>query len=73
MKKDDTSDDKMKKEYDFTGGIRGKYADSYAKGTNIVVIDPDLQDVFPDSESVNSALRPLAELIRSRARAAAQE
>ena len=73
MNKDDANDDEGKEEYDFTGGVRGKYAEEYAKGTNIVIIDPDLQDVFPDSESVNNALRPLAELIRSRARAAAKE
>ena len=39
------------------GGVRGKYAERYKKGTNIVLIDPDLHELFPDSESVNRALR----------------
>ena len=38
-------------------GIRGKYTKSYREGTNIVLIDPDLQKIFPDSEAVNRALR----------------
>ena len=42
-------------------GLRGKYATRYKQGTNVVVIDPDLQKIFPDSESVNRALRQYAE------------
>ena len=38
-------------------GVRGKYAKSYREGTNIVLIDPDLHKLFPDSEAVNRALR----------------
>ena len=38
-------------------GVRGKYAKAYRKGTNIVLIDPDLHKLFPDSEAVNRALR----------------
>ena len=38
-------------------GIRGKYARRYKEGSNIVVIDPDLSDAFPNSEAVNEALR----------------
>ena len=38
-------------------GIRGKYAKSYREGTNIALIDPDLQKIFPDSDAVNRALR----------------
>ena len=38
-------------------GVRGKYAKSYREGTNVVLIDPDLQKIFPDSEAVNRALR----------------
>ena len=38
-------------------GVRGKYTKSYREGTNVVLIDPDLQKVFPDSEAVNRALR----------------
>ncbi len=38
-------------------GARGKYAERYRDGTNVVLIDPDLQKLFPDSEAVNRALR----------------
>jgi hypothetical protein len=51
-------------EYDFRGGVRGKYAARYAEGSNVVVLDPDVAKVFPDAESVNQALRALAEIIR---------
>ena len=50
-------DPDMLEEYDFTDGERGKYAERYANGTNVVVIDPDLAQFFPDNESVNEALR----------------
>jgi len=42
-------------------GVRGKYAVRYREGTNIVLVDPDLHKLFPDSESVNRALRKFAE------------
>ena len=51
-------------EYDFSGGIRGKYAKRYAEGTNVVVIDPDVAKYFPDHDSVNEALRSLAGIIK---------
>lgn len=38
-------------------GERGKYAKRYREGTNVVLIDPDLQKIFPDSDAVNRALR----------------
>ena len=38
-------------------GVRGKYAKSYREGTNVVLIDPDLHELFPSSEAVNRALR----------------
>jgi len=38
-------------------GVRGKYVSRYREGTNVVLIDPDLQELFPDSEAVNRALR----------------
>ena len=41
-------------------GVRGKYANSYREGTNLVLIDPDLHKLFPDSEAVNRALREYA-------------
>jgi hypothetical protein len=49
----------MRREYDFTQGVRGKYARRYAQGTNIVLLDPDIARAFPDSRSVNTALRRL--------------
>lgn len=55
-----SEEDKLRAEYPaelIRSGVRGKYAQRYRKGTNIVVIDPDLHKVFPDSESVNRALR----------------
>ena len=58
----------MRAEYDFSGGVRGKYARKYAEGTNIVVLDPEVQDVFPDAKSANRALRELARLVRSHAK-----
>jgi hypothetical protein len=53
----------MRPEYDFSRGVRGKYAKRYAEGTNVVVLDPDVSEVFSDSASVNRALRALAEVI----------
>lgn len=47
----------MRDQYDFSKGIRGKYAKRYAEGTNLVLLDPDVAKKFPDSESVNKALR----------------
>jgi hypothetical protein len=54
----------MRDEYDFTNGIRGKYANRYAAGTNVVALDPDVLAFFPDSESVNEALRALVKIAR---------
>ncbi len=54
----------MRAEYDFSRGIRGKYARRYAQGANLVVLAPDVAKVFPDSESVNTSLRALAGIIR---------
>jgi len=49
-------------EYDFTDGVRGKYAKKYRTGNNVVLIEPELSELFPTSESVNKALRLLLEL-----------
>ncbi len=56
----------MREEYSFSRAEVGKYADRFKEGTNIVVIEPGLTDVFPDSRSVNEALRAIADIIRSR-------
>lgn len=49
----------MRREYDFTGGVQGKYVEQYGRGTNVVLLDPELAEAFPDSKSVNDALRGL--------------
>ena len=61
----------MLDEYDFSKGVRGKYAKRYAEGTNIVVLAPDVAEFFPDSESVNAALRALVGVARKNVRTAA--
>ena len=58
------SDPEMLAEYDFQGGRRGVYAARYAEGTNLVALSPDIAAVFPDSESVNEALRTLVRAAR---------
>lgn len=59
-------DPDMLEEYDFSKGIRGKYAKRYAAGTNVIVIEPDVAKYFPDHDSVNQALRSLSEIIKKR-------
>jgi hypothetical protein len=54
----------MLEEYDFSKGARGKYTKRYAEGTNVIVVDPDVAQVFPDHDSVNDALRHLAAVIK---------
>jgi hypothetical protein len=56
--------DTMRKEYDFSRAVRGVTAARYAEGANVVVVDPEVLDVFPDSTAVNDALRALAPMIR---------
>jgi hypothetical protein len=51
------SEPEMREEYDFSSGVRGKYAKRFAEGTNLVVLEPDVAKSFPDSTSVNEALR----------------
>jgi len=49
----------MRPEYDFSGGVRGKYAQRFREGTNVIVLDPDVAAAFKDSAAVNDALRKL--------------
>jgi len=65
----DVDRDTMRPEYDFSKGVRGVTAARYREGTNIVVLDPSVMDVFPDSETVNETLRALAPVLRRRKRA----
>ena len=58
--------DTMRPEYDFSKAVRGVTAARYAKGTNVVVVDPEVLDVFPNSGAVNEALRALAPVLRRR-------
>jgi hypothetical protein len=51
------SGDDLRPEYDFRGGVRGKYAKRYHEGSNVVVLDPDVAAKFKDSREVNQALR----------------
>ncbi|HEU0301331.1 MAG TPA: hypothetical protein VFR37_17835 [Longimicrobium sp.] len=61
----------MREEYDFSPeelrkGIRGQFAARFQDGVNLVPIDPDLAEIFPDAEAVNQALRAMASVIRAR-------
>ena len=64
-------DDEILPEYSLAGGERGRYAERYAGGTNLILLDPDVAEVFPDAVSVNRALRALAEIIKEQARRSA--
>jgi hypothetical protein len=61
MSEEKNNEIEMLDEYDFSQGVIGKYAKQYAEGTNIVVLDPDVAKVFPDSAAVNQALREIIE------------
>lgn len=62
---DDTQlDDELREEYDekaLKGGVRGKYAQRLAQGSNVVRLAPDVAAAFPTEEAVNEALRLLLE------------
>jgi len=73
MKKDNKKgNDELRKEYkrsDFSGPlVRGKYAGKLNESSNIVVLKPEVAEVFPNEEAVNSALLSLIELARSSTR-----
>ena len=57
--------EEMLPEYDFSKGVRGKYAARFAEGTNLVLLAPDVAKVFSNSDAVNRALRAV---IKSRAK-----
>jgi hypothetical protein len=60
-------EDEMRPEYDFSrlkGRERGKYVERYRAGTNVVLLDPDVAEAFPDAKAVNDALRMLIEVAR---------
>lgn len=64
MKQSD-EEDTLRPEYDFSTGVRGKHHEAYRSGTNVVLLDPDVAEVFKDSASVNAALRTLTEVARA--------
>ena len=61
-----TPDDDVLPEYDFSGAVRGKYHARYIASSNVVVLDPDVSEAFPNAETVNDALRVLAKVAKSR-------
>ena len=62
---EETVNDEMKPEYDFSGGVRGKYYEAYTQSSNVVILDPDVAEIFRDSVSVNEALRLFAKIAKS--------
>ena len=64
--------DEMRPEYDIRGGVRGKYYERYRAGTNVVLLEQDIATVFPDSKSVNRALRLLLDLAQASAPASVE-
>ena len=57
----------MLPEYDFSDAVRGKYYDQYRQGTNVVLLDPDVAEVFPNAIAVNDALRLLVTVADAKA------
>ena len=64
-KRKDTDELEMRAEYDFSNGVRGKYAKRFATGSNVVVLAPDVAERFKTSASVNKALRKVASKARN--------
>jgi hypothetical protein len=61
-KTDKVGEDDLREEYDASlirSGVRGKYANQYREGTNLVLLAPDVASAFPDAKAVNDALRLL--------------
>ncbi|MFE4107352.1 hypothetical protein [Almyronema epifaneia] len=58
-------EDELRSEYDFSqmqGAVRGKYVERYRAGTNLVLLDPDVAQAFPNDAAVNEALRLLIQV-----------
>jgi hypothetical protein len=65
--------DEMRREYDLSklkGGVRGKYYRRFTEGTNLVLLDPDVAEAFPNAKAVNEALRVLVNVASRRVRPA---
>ena len=64
MKKTPKQEADLRPEDDFSCGVRGKYARRAARGSNVVLLEPDVARAFPDAKAVNIALRALAGIAR---------
>ncbi|MDT4896736.1 MAG: hypothetical protein QOH25_1813 [Acidobacteriota bacterium] len=65
-----TVEDELRPEYDLSrlkGRVRGKYAERYRAGTNLILLEPDVAAAFPDAKSVNEALRLLIKVSQEQA------
>ncbi len=60
------AEDDIRSEYDFSTGVRGRHFRAYRQGTNLVPLDPDVAEMFPDAVAVNEALRLLVKLAKQR-------
>lgn len=67
MSKKKDSETEMRDHYDFSGGVRGKYVERLKKSGQIILLEPDVAEVFTNSESVNETLRGLLPIIRTQA------
>jgi hypothetical protein len=65
--------DKMRPEYDFSKGVRGKHAARYAEGTNVVVLEPDVARDFRTTEQVNETLRAVSKLLQQQRKRAGRK
>jgi hypothetical protein len=72
----DELEDEIRPEYDLKallkGGVKGKYAEQYKAGTNLVLLQPDVAAAFPDEQAVNDALRLVIQLTKIPAAKASQ-
>ena len=63
-----SDEDTMRPEYDFSNAVRGVTAARYGAGTNVILLDPDVAEFFPDARAVNEALRTIIRLSRNQTR-----
>jgi len=64
---------KMQAHYDFSGGQRGRYAHLFPQKPGVVILSPDMAAIFPDSDSVNEAMRTLVKAVRGEASIPSQQ
>jgi len=60
-----SDEETMRPEYDFSGAVRGLTAKRYGEGTNVILLDPDVAEFFPNARAVNEALRTIVRLSRT--------